>query len=272
MAKRIISSTILTVMLVLGASAAVLAGSLTQGFHSSTPLTSGAVVSIANSGSSEVQLTSANNELLLTGVVVDAKDAIIDLQPKGSDVRVALSGNVTILVSDITGEIKSGDSLIISPLAGITMKDSQESEARKYVAVAKQGFNSKSSGARQISVGETDGNKRDVAVGLIEATLLLSSRSSSDADKNKNAIVLIGERISGRPVSTARVVMSASVLIATFSITGFLLNGTIRGSFLSLGRNPLAKASIMSSLTKVVSVSLVIFTAGIAAAYVVLLF
>jgi hypothetical protein len=49
-----------------------------------------------------------------------------------------------------------------------------------------------------------------------------------------------------------------------------MLQGSIRGSFVALGRNPLSKSTIISNLFKIVAIGLLILEVGAAAAYVIL--
>lgn len=247
---------------------AVSAASLAQGYHSADALTAGAVVSLTQSGSNEVHTTDSSNENLILGIAVESKNAIVDLQPSGSDVRVAISGEVPVLVTDLNGDIKSGDSLIISNIAGVAMKDSDDSEAQKFIGIASQDFSKSSASAKQVTIKSNDQDK-SVAVGLINVKILLSNRQNSTP--RPNPFIALVEKLIGRPVGTAQLIGAVAVFITTFVFTGFLLNGAIRGAFVSIGRNPLSKPSIVSNMIRVVVIGLVILIAGIAMAYVILL-
>lgn len=251
-------------------SSVLAAGSLTQGYHSDKPLTLGTVVSVTKEGGSDIEKTTTDNEERLAGVVVDAKDAIIDLQTKGTDVRVAINGDVNILASDLNGEVKAGDYLIASPLAGITMRDLSSGPNKKYVAIANQSFNLNSSGISKVSTELKDGTKKEVNIGLISAKLVLGDRPAP-ASENKSALNSLGENIVGKPVNNSQVFAASAVFITTFSLTGLLLHGSIRGSFISLGRNPLSQTSIVGSLVRVISLGIVILVTGVATSYVILL-
>jgi len=244
------------------------ASSLSQGYHSSETISVGTVVSLTKSGSNEIQTTTSLNESSLLGVAVDSKNAIVDLQPQGSDVRVAISGEAPILVSDTNGAIKAGDNLIISQVAGVAMKDSAtNTTAKKYIAVASESFDNKSPSAKQVTIKQ-NGADKSVAVGLIKAKILLSDRQSS---AKPNPFLAFVENLIGRPVGTAQLIGSVAVFITTFTFTGLLLNGSVKGAFVSLGRNPLSKPAIISNMIRVSVIALVILIAGVAMAYVILL-
>src|SRR5690242_15811211 len=122
----------------------VLATTFTQGYVSSSPLSIGTVVSLADKGSNQIESTNETNDRQVLGVVgANSDNSIIDLQAKGSNIKIAVSGDSEILVTDSGGEIKQGDSLVISPLSGIAMKDNSSSKATKYLGIAKESFSSK---------------------------------------------------------------------------------------------------------------------------------
>ena len=257
-------------LLVLSANFAPLAlgAALAQGYHTNQAITAGTVVSLTKSGSNEIQTTDNSNEELILGVAVDSKNAIVDLQPQGSDVRVAISGEVPVLVTNSNGDIKSGDNLIISQISGVAMKDSPQSTAKKFVAVASESFSSSTALAKQVTI-KLNGASKVVSVGLIKAKILLSDRQSNVV--KPNPFVAFVENLIGRPVGTAQLIGSVAVFITTFSFTGLLLNGSIKGAFVSIGRNPLSKPTIIGNMIRVSVVGLVILIAGIAMAYVILL-
>ncbi len=248
----------------------VKAASLTQGYHIRSTAVIGTVVSSTKNGGSDIAPTTSDNQNQLVGVIVGAKNSIIDLQPKGTDVRVGLSGTVQLLVTDLNGSISKGDYLIISPLSGVAMKDTPEQTALKYIAVANEGFDSKSANVRSIDVKSSDGGSQKTNAGLIQAQLLIQDRPAQTPKQKTNFVLNIADKIAGRKVSLAQVIGSLVVLVTTLLITGLLLNSSIRGSFISLGRNPLSKPAIVNNLMRVLALGLLILVVGIAMAYVIL--
>lgn len=264
---------IMVFFLAIAALSVVSATSFTEGYNSSIAVTTGTVVSVSKDGGKIIEPTTKDSDIRAIGIVADENQSIIDVQPKESNIRVAISGDTQILVTDIGGNIEKGDYLIISPLEGIAMKDSQDDEdiASKYIAIAQEPFTSGSATAQEVEVNQSDGSKKKVIIGKIPATIMLTARAAAGSE-NKNFLSLLGERITGKTVSPLRVVASAAILISTLSITGWVLNGSVKGAFTSLGRNPLAKASIVTNLMRVTAVVLVIFGVGLAAAYLLLSF
>lgn len=244
------------------------AAAVTQGFHTDKPLEVGTVVSVKADKGTDVEKTTVENDERLVGVIVDAGDAVIDLQSPGTDVRVGISGDVSILVSDLGGTVKKGDYLIASPLAGIAMKDNHEAESLRYIAIANEDFNPESTGVKLTQIEQKDGSTEEVWVGAVSAKLLLGNRTVTKP--GTNVIKGIAQRIAGKPVGNAQVIAAAAVFITAFSLSGVLLNGSVRGSFISLGRNPLSKHTVIGSLFAIVSLSTVVLAAGIGIAYAVL--
>ncbi|HSX53227.1 MAG TPA: hypothetical protein VLF90_02575 [Patescibacteria group bacterium] len=242
------------------------AASIAQGYRSNLPLTTGTVVSVKSGN--EVVPTTEQNQKTVIGVAVGSSDAIIDVQPHDSDIRIAINGETSLVVSNINGDIKAGDSLIISSISGVAMKDSRDSQATKYIAVANQDFTSKSQNAKTVSISLNDGTKQNVSIGVIDAKLLLTNRTPV---KNQNILFATAEKLAGRPVSNVQILAASAVIIATLLLTGLLLQGSIKGAFISIGRNPLSKPMIVANLFKVLAVGLLIMGAGLAISYSILL-
>lgn len=246
----------------------VSAGSITQGYKATTELPIGAVVSLTSDGSQDVEKSNINNDSLLVGVVADAEDTLLDVLPAGSQVRVATSGDIKILVSTINGDIKSGSKLIASPLSGIAAVDYPPAPGVQYIAVANTGFNSSSANAKKIAITQNDGASKDVYVGTIAAKILLGNRSSTD--KSKNFLESVGKQIGGKDVSVLQVLTAGAIFLTSLGISGMIVFSSIKGSFVSIGRNPLSKDSILSGLFKVVALSIIIFGVGAVVAYFIL--
>jgi hypothetical protein len=252
-------------------SVAVLAGAVTQGFKTSTPMPNGAVVSLAKGSSDTIEKTTYANESSLIGVTAAAKDALIDLQPAGSLIRVAVSGDTSVLVSDISGNIEPGDQLVISSLTGITGKLTTESAAKKVIGTAGEKFDANSANTTKVQTTLPDGSKKSVTVGRISAKLLLNNRSDQNNSQKDSFLSSIGQKLTGKPTSPLKLFASSIIAVSTFALAGLILNGSIKGSFISLGRNPLSRDSIVSSLFRASLLAVVITGMGLALAYVILI-
>jgi hypothetical protein len=262
------SGTILYVSFVLTPSF-VFASTVTQGYTTTQKLPKGAVVSLTTDGSRQIEKSTIENDNLLIGITTQSNESLIDVRPKGTDVSVATSGEVEILVSDLQGEIKKGDLLIASTLSGIAVKDNPPAPGVKYIAVANSEFSANTPGATKIQIEKTDGTKKEVSVGLVNGKILLGSRSQEK--ENENALSSLGRKITGKAVSPIQLLAAGAIFIATITLTGVILQSSIRNSFVSLGRNPLSRSSIISSLVKVIILSVLALAAGVGVAYGILL-
>lgn len=272
MLKRLFRSTSVVLLLVASQiSGVVFAGAVTQGFKTSIAMPTGAVVSLAKGSSDTVEKTTFENEASLIGVSAAAKDALIDLQPAGSLIRVAVSGDTTLLVTNLNGDITPGDQLVISPLSGIATKINEDVSTKKVIAAAGEKFDKTATNTKQVQVTMPDGSKKDVIVGRISAKLLLNDRSDKKASAQSNILASVGQKLTGKPTSPLKLVASSVIAVSTFALAGLILNGSIKGSFISLGRNPLSRDSIVSSLFRASLLAVVITAMGLALAYLILL-
>jgi len=222
---------------------------ISQGYSAATDIAVGSVVSVSKDDSEQVEKSNTDNDYMLVGVVQDETGSLIDIQPKGSKVRVAISGDIKVLVSTINGDIKNGDRLIASPLSGIAAKEYPPAPGVKFVGVANQDFGA-GSGGTKTTITQNDGSTRDVYVGVIDAKIITGNRTPGG--KDQNVLTDVGKKLSGKSVNTVQVLAALVVFITSVVLTGMFLNGSIKGSFISLGRNPLSKDSIMTGLIRVI--------------------
>lgn len=254
------------------ASGLVNAGAVTQGLKTDIALPTGAVVSLTKGSSDAIEKTTFDNEDRLVGVTATAKDALIDLQPSGSIIRVAVSGDTPLLVTNLNGDISPGDQLVISPLAGIAAKLKSDQPTKKIIGTAGQKFDKSLTDVKEFQVTLANGSKQNVIVGRISAQLLLNNRNDQKSStQNQNILAAVGQKLTGKPTNPLRLVASSLIAVGTFALAGLILNGSVKGSFISLGRNPLSKDSIVSSLFRASLLAVVITAMGLAMAYVILL-
>jgi len=258
-------------ILVLTLAASSLAASITQGYRADSTLAIGTVVSIKRADNTSVEEATTENEGLLVGVAANSLASSIDLLPKASDVSVSSDGRAYILVTDYSGTIKTGDRLIISPVAGIAMKDTAQATNAKYLGIASEDFSSSSAQAKSISITNEKGVKKTYAAGLITATIQISTRDNSGLDTG-NYLTDVGSKIAGRPISLVQALAAAVVFTGAIILTGLIIYSSLRGSMIALGRNPLAKSSVLQGLSRIVALAIIILSVGVALSYIILLF
>lgn len=246
---------------------------VTRGYSSKELMPAGTVVSLEKKGSNTIEKATTDNELLIAGVVTGANDSLLDLQPEGSVVRVATEGGLDVLAATVNGDINNGDKLILSPLAGIMAKDNPDMKNGKYLGVSTGTLNNQTPGAKQVEVEQNNGGKKTVTIGGIPAKLMISERKpiiSSVSTDGTNPATRLAKQITGKSVSMAKIITALVILVTAISITGVLLYSSIRGTFTSLGRNPLSRDSLMTGLIRVIIVSLIVLVGGGVASYAIL--
>lgn len=270
--KRLLAIPVLLAgpLLLIILSPSVHAESVSLNYQSSQPLPLGTLVSLTQVGGTQLTKATTNNQDLLVGAVTNAQSAVIDVEPAGSNVQVATSGRHKVLVSTAGGDIHAGDDLIISPVGGLAMKPRSQDAGSRLIGAARQDFTANSS-STQLTIETKDGASRQVTVGLIDVDINLDRGSSTASSADQNLLTHAVERLTGRQVSTGRTIASGTVALLTIALTGMLLQGAVRGTFVSLGRNPLARASVMPILIRVIIMAIVFLGCGFTIAYATLI-
>ena len=78
------------------------------------------------------------------------------------------------------------------------------------------------------------------------------------------------EIVTDKPVGALRIYASLAVLVLAIIIAGILLFSGVRTSMTAIGRNPLAKKSIMRNLLQLILIAMIILTIGVIAVYLLL--
>ena len=78
------------------------------------------------------------------------------------------------------------------------------------------------------------------------------------------------DSVANKPVSAVRIYVGLGILLATVIIVFSLLYSGVRTSMVSLGRNPLAKKSILRNLFEVVLIGLIVLISGLFGVYLLL--
>ena len=76
--------------------------------------------------------------------------------------------------------------------------------------------------------------------------------------------------VANKPVSPVRIYLASALLAVTAFIGASILYGSLRGSMIALGRNPLSKQPIVRIITESLITVLVIFAVGVFAVYLLL--
>lgn len=244
------------------------AQNVTQGYKADGTLQNGMIVRIKKGDPNTVQALSQNNETDMYGLVVSASDAPVSLSSDDkSEVYVATFGQYPVLVTTQNGVIRAGDRLVISSYSGVAMK--ADTKHQVLVGKALQNFSdgSNAEGHVKLSDGTT------VAMGRVMADLGVSRNPTYSGDVAPgvpHVLVQIASAVTNKPLTALRLYASLGTIIIDFGLAGAILYSGIRTGMNSIGRNPLAKKTILKSVFSVILTALVVVFVGLIAVYLLL--
>jgi co-chaperonin GroES (HSP10) len=260
------------VLSALGTAVVAQAQTVSQGYGVTGTVQKGMIVMLDPKDSRKVAPLTNKRDKSMHGVVVSANDTVVSLggDSSTSQVYVASNGKYDALVSTQNGPIKVGDIISISALDGIGMK--ADTAQAVILGKALTGFD----GTKNVNGTaklKTSGGEKPVSIGFIQIDIGISRNPLAVSVSGPPVPAFLrksGDSIAGKPVSTVRLYVSMAVLLITIFMSGSLLYGGVRSSIVSIGRNPLAKKSILRGLIQVVVMGLMVFVIGLVAIYLLL--
>lgn len=217
--------------------------SIAQSFETDvSKVVQGALVSIMPGKPGSVELASADNAYQLVGVV--GKDPLIQLGDDSGNVQVITSGATMVLVSDISGDIKTGDKITASPVLGVGAKASTNTN---IIATAQADLATAEATERTIT--DVDGNPHTIKIGLIPAQI--NATYYTETGERSFVPTFLQEfanAAAGKRVGTLQIIVSTLVLVLAFVSIAVLLYAAVKSSIISIGRNPLSEVSVRKGL------------------------
>ena len=183
-------------------------------------------------------------------------------------ITIADSGIVDAYVSDIDGPISKGTHLGLSAYSGVL---TAQQSGRQLVGIV-QDTPSGSIEWQKASIARPAKGANDT-IKIAKVSIRLTDTSSGTANEtnifsesiNRIAYAITGHQVALWRIITAFIVGGGSLLLAAC-----LLISTGRGSFISIGRNPLASATIVKGMWRIVFASAAIMLVGTFIAYMIL--
>jgi hypothetical protein len=224
------------------------ATSLSQGFSSNETLPLGSIVSLENNTTDHVVAATTSNVDSILGVIINDNSSLLSLS-NGQDnqVQIATSGMVSVLVSDINGEITQGDPITASPIKGLGMKATNNT---KVVGIAQ---------GKPVSSGESKQSYTDD-----------SGQKQPDKTIIPSAIQNVANALAGKTVNTTPIIISAVIFIITLAVVVSIIYSMIRSSIISVGRNPMSQSAVYRNVIQLSAVVLGILTVSVIAIYFIL--
>lgn len=223
------------------------ASSIAQGFQTdSSGVVAGALVSLKSGTANTVELSTPQNVDHMLGIA--GENSLIELSSSSGKVPVVTSGETAALVSDINGEVKTGDKITASPIAGVGMKATTSS---MVIGTAQADLSSAKPETR--SVTDKKGGKQSVKIGAIPVQVdKVFYENSQKLDSYVPQVIQdFANNLAGRSVSPIRVMVAGLLIIFVFITVIVLLYSSIRSSISSIGRNPLSESAVYKSLLQV---------------------
>jgi len=238
---------------------------IAQAFHiaKGSQVVTGAIVSTTPNNPDKVELATSQNVQRLAGVIDAYPLVVISASEDGA--HVVLSGTVSVLVSDINGPINASDKITASPLEGIGMRATSDTQV---VGTALQSF--KTSTAQTRTLTDKSGKKHTIHVGYVALQVGTAYYQAPGSNFLPPFVQRTANMLAGRPVSLLRILTCSILLLVSFIGVTALVYAATRSAMISLGRNPLAAHDIRKSLYQVIAVAAATAAATLLAAYLVL--
>ncbi len=257
-------------MVALFAAAPALA-SLSQGFATSAPVATGSLVSLDQKSSGTVAVADLNNASRLFGVVVPPSSASISLSGTGNgQVQVVTTGSARVLVTTAGGDIRVGDYISVSSVAGVGQKVGASST--RVVGTAQADFNGTGDGVTKRTIDDGS-SKREVAIGEIPVVISVSSYTATDGLQSyvvPNWLQHLSNTLAGKAVSPVRIIIAGLILVVAMVSISVLLYSAVRNGIISIGRNPLSKNGVLQGIFAVGGVAIGILAITAVAMYLVI--
>jgi hypothetical protein len=226
---------------------------ISHSYRSERPIANGSAVSLDPKKSDYVEPVNIVNGKHVIGVVLDSNDSLLAVDAQAGRVQVATSGTASLLVSTLNGDIEVGDQISVSPFNGIGAKTLPNAY---IIGLAQTSLNNRTSGVTKQTVTDNTGHSRQVTLGLIRLSIAIGAPAES-GNQPSSPFQRLVKSVTGRNVSALRAVLSLLVALVTILALIILIYGSIYGSIISIGRNPLARFAVFRTLAGVLLMSLV---------------
>ena len=213
----------------------------------------------ANSG--VVEPATTKNASSLVGIIA-VDDSAVSLPPEAGKVNVRSDGVAKGLVSTLNGDIKVGDRVGVSSIAGVGAKITSSGW---IVGIAQSSLDAKTKDALATSVADGSGKKHTVYVGAVPLVIKVTYYTIASAGDSSNSAVpdtiqSAADSVAGKHASTLALLLSFLLFIVGVIIAGLVVNAAIKGGMLAIARQPLTKSLILRKVMQSVGLALLILS------------
>lgn len=251
------------------------AQAVTRAYNTDQQLQRGMIVRLVDKDNTKVEALKSTDIEKMEGVVVAANDSPVTLSradPAFQQVFVATTGRYNILVSNQNGAIKKDDYITISAVAGVGMK--ADGKQSRIVGKALSSFDGNNNVSGKMTVKNSTGIQIPITLSLIAVEINVAPNPIEDKKSSLVPGLEFVQKAAGevvdQEVGAAQLYLAMAALIVSAFIAGSILYAGVRTSMTAIGRNPLAKTSVLKNLVSVVITSIIILVIGIVAVYLIL--
>ena len=246
--------------------------SVAQSYSTPKPLQQGLIVQIDDSNKNAVKTSTYKTAQKIFGVTVAASASPVNLSSDGAGERayVVTSGRFSVLVSTQNGNVDPGDLISISAIDGIGMK--ADSTVSTMVGRAVTGFNGKNNSLTTAQLKDSTGKQQVTQIGSVTVDIDIGPNPSKSSAENgvPNFVQKVAISVVGEPISAVQLYASIAVMLLGIGVVASLLYGGIQSGMTAIGRNPLAKKSIMRNMLQIIVAGVMIFIGCLVAVYLIL--
>jgi len=229
-----------------------------------TGLQTGMVAALSTEGAATVERATQNNVKRVVGVVTTFDTSSVTIASGQTKILVESEGQVEAYISDLNGQVKQGDQLIMSPLKGILMKAS-ENNTSSVLAIAAQ--NVEPTAESLTYTAEKDGSQKETKITKATVNLNVQGSNGGSGVGSDSPLAKLGQAIVGKNVGEARVLAALLVFIIVLIAEGGIIYGAVTSAITALGRNPMAQKVIRREIAQVILVAIGVLLVGLAAVY-----
>ena len=243
--------------------ASAASANISHSYHASGDLVGGDLVSLDQKRPDYVQATNTGNGARLLGVAVSPNDSLLAVDSSTGLAQIATSGTVNALVNALNGDIKVGDAISASPFNGVGMK---APPGTRVIGLAQTTLSDSTAGSKLETIKNQAGKAIQIRVGYIKLGIAVGT-STPASTTHLNYLQKIAQQLTGHAVPLVRIIISLAIVLIALAVLITLAYSAIYSSITAIGRNPLAKSTILSGLREVLAMSALVAAVAAAVVY-----
>lgn len=240
---------------------------MSQGFLTKDKLSLGSIVSLQKNSSDQVNAATTDNADSILGIVISDGSSLLSLSNgEATQVQVATSGVLQVLVSDINGPIAQGDQITSSPINGVGMK---ATNSAKVVGIA-QGDLAGSRTSKQ-KYKDASGAEKTVTIGEVPIVVNVSYYfKQPEKTVIPSTVQNLANALAGKEVKPLPIIISLAIFVVSLLTVVIIVYSTIRSSIISIGRNPMSQSAVYRNLIQISGLVILILGVTVVSIYMIL--